>query len=453
MTNTFSAAFRKMVRSILHLGSGEMAGRVCNIAIVIGLGHYYGVVILGVYALAQSVTQYLQPLIDFGLRHIGARLVALYPHAAGEIVTRVQRRRRWMAVAALPLILIYSVSAELPFQMKIFLSAFCAVGVLYAASLDWASWGEGRLHLVGLAKSIVPASILIFLLIGRPSPEHVLRYAVAGNGFGFLLQGTFFWWWWKKHYRKKSGKRPRHPQTQSQTLRAVDESLAWRRTGVMGMAWICYLAFNNVDMLMLGLMSNAEQVGLYGAAYRVLNQALATYYLLTQVLYPQFARHTVEERTRMLGARVLVPIFASGMVIAIGIAAARHLVLSIVFGHQFLAAAPLLLLLAWCVPLDFMTSYLSNAFLAWGMESKVLLSTGIGALANIGLNLVFIPRLGARGAAINTLISYVLLLTALSLAVRRAKEIGGRNDLEAGSGVGLGIQPLAEVQTDTVGCP
>ena len=66
-------------------------------AIVIFLGHSYGVVILGVYALAVTISQYLQPIIDFGLRHIGARLMAKYPHAGQEIVRRVQNRRLKMA--------------------------------------------------------------------------------------------------------------------------------------------------------------------------------------------------------------------------------------------------------------------------------------------------------------------------------------------------------------------
>ena len=51
-------------------------------AIVIFLGHSYGVVILGVYALAVTISQCLQPIIDFGLRHIGARLMAKYPEQA-----------------------------------------------------------------------------------------------------------------------------------------------------------------------------------------------------------------------------------------------------------------------------------------------------------------------------------------------------------------------------------
>jgi O-antigen/teichoic acid export membrane protein len=205
-------------------------------------------------------------------------------------------------------------------------------------------------------------------------------------------------------------------------LTSVRESLAWRRTSVMGLAWLCYLAFNTIDVLMLGLMSNPEQVGLYSAAYRVLNQVLATFYVLTQVLYPQFARHGFEQRARMLKARILLPLLAGGVAIAAVISVSRRMVLTIVFGDQFLAACPLLILLAWSIPLDFMTSYLSNAFIAWGMEKKIVLCTAIGAASNVVLNLALIPSLGARGAAMNTLISYAIFLTALCFAGRTGKE-------------------------------
>src|SRR5271157_4968736 len=116
-----TTSVRQALRGILHLGSGEMLGRICWIAIVIILGHWYGVVVLGVYALAATVTQYLQPVIDFGLRHVGARLLAQYPLSAGEIVRRVQRRRLAMAGAVLPVILLYAMLVKLPADMKVFL--------------------------------------------------------------------------------------------------------------------------------------------------------------------------------------------------------------------------------------------------------------------------------------------------------------------------------------------
>src|SRR5277367_1753833 len=228
---------RGLFKSIFHLGAGELLGRLCNIATVVLLGHRYGVVILGVYALAQSLTQYLQPLIDFGLRHVGARLLAVYPQAAHQIVHRVQRRRRWTAALVLPLILVYSASVKLPTSMKIFLFTFSAVGSLYAVSLDWAAWGQGKLYLVGLAKSAVPLSILGFLVMGRPQGERVLWWLVAGNILGFLLQGAISQAWWMGQ--------PARPVS-GETLRSVGESLEWRHTSVMGLAWLCYLAFNTI---------------------------------------------------------------------------------------------------------------------------------------------------------------------------------------------------------------
>jgi O-antigen/teichoic acid export membrane protein len=340
-----------------------------------------------------------------------------------------------MAVAARPLILLYALSAKLPREAQHFVLAFAVAGSFYAASLDWAAWGKGRMALVGLAKSFAPACILVFVLAVHAAGVKVLWCAAAGNWCGFLLQAAFFLWWWKRE----------KPQKQSSAMpTVVSESLAWRRTSVMGLAWLCYLAFNNVDMLMLGLLSTPDQVGLYGAAYRVLNQALATYYLLTQALYPQFAQHSGEERGRMLSVRVLAPLAAAGIVLAAGMILVRRTVLVIVFGHAFLAAAPLLGLLAWSLPLDFVSSYLSNAFLAWGMERKVLTATGLGAVTNIVLNWILLPHLGAWGAALNTLVSYAVLLAALLLAASSAKESARSS---------RGGEITADAAFDVVSCP
>jgi O-antigen/teichoic acid export membrane protein len=131
----------------------------------------------------------------------------------------------------------------------------------------------------------------------------------------------------------------------------------------------------------------------------------------------------------MLRARILLALAGAGTLIAAVLSVSRQMVLTVEFGHQFLAASPLLLLLAWSIPLDFMTSYLSNAYIAWGMEKKILLCTGIGALANILLNLAFIPSYGARGAAINTLLSYAIFLAALGFVGRTAKELAPQTQL------------------------
>jgi O-antigen/teichoic acid export membrane protein len=405
----------QILRGMIHLGFGEFLGRVFSVSVVILLAHRYGVVVVGIYSLGMTVACYLQPVIDFGLRHVGARLMAQYPQAAGQIMYRVQRRRLLMAGLAVPLTLIYAWLAKLPPDMKVWLALFSATGALYALSLEWAAWGREHLRLVGLSRGFVPFCILVAAVAGHLSGKPVLWWALAGNATGFLLQAIVFRTWWNRY-------RPSDREA-IESLKEVGESLAWRRTSVMGIAWFSNMAFNSIDLLMLGVMSNAQQVGLYSAAYRLLSQVLVTYYLFTNSIYPKLARQTIEDRVRMLRPGFLLPLFGTGVVFAIGLAMARRGLLTIFFGHQFLAAAALLFVLTWCLPLDFLTSYLSNAYIAWGMEKRVLLCTAVAAGSNIALNLIWIPVYGAKAAAVNTLISYVVFLGGLALAGRSAKEL------------------------------
>ncbi len=406
-------SFRQLARKILDFGSGEALARLCSISTLLILARKFGVVFVGVYALAQGMVQYSYPFIDFGLRHVGARLLARYPEAGREIVQQVQRRRLMMAALLVPVLLLYAVSVKLPTGSKAFLFAFAAAGSMYAGSLDWAAWGKEHLRLASLGRATVPASILVALLLGCNS-DYILWWLVAGNVFGNVVQAAIFEMWWR---------RCRPSEGYEISLDLIRESLAWRRTSVMGVAWFCNLAFNSIDMLMLGLMSNPRQVGLYSASYRVLSQILFTYYLMTNVLYPQLARQEQRQRRRMLRPAILLSLAGLGVMVAGFVTLVRRPVISILFGHEFLPATLLLMLLAWAIPLDFLSSYLTNAYIAWGMERKILICTVIGASCNIALNLFTIPSYGATAAAINTLISYVIFLASLAIAGRSASEL------------------------------
>jgi len=406
--------FTQLLRSIFHLGSGELLARLFGVLTVILLGHKFGVVILGIYALAQGISQCLQPLIDFGLRHVGARLMARFPRSASEIMHRVQRRRLGMAAAAVPFFLLYAALARLPLDMKVFLGLFAGISAMYALSLDWAAWGREQLRLVGLAKAIVPGSVLLCVVIAIGS-QHVLAWLLVGSLFGYSLQAIVFWLWWKRH-RLAIGE-------QEHGVAAIGEALQWQRTSIMGLAWLGNLAFATIDMLMLGILSSPDQVGLYSAAYRVLGQVLMTYYLLTNVLYPQLARQSADERVRMLRPRILLAMFASGCAVAALVAMSRGPVLTILFGSAFLKSAPLLLVLACAIPLDFLVNYLNSAYIAWSMERKVLVCAVVAAASNVVLNWIGIPRYGAMAAAVNTVISYAIYLACLAIAGRTAKEL------------------------------
>ena len=168
-------------------------------------------------------------------------------------------------------------------------------------------------------------------------------------------------------------------------LSVIGDSLAWRRTSILGLATLCNLAFNSIDMLMLGVMAHPEQVGLYSASYRVINQVLYTYYLLTQVLYPQMARQDVQQRKRMLRPRILLTLLGAGIGHRCCPDAGAAAVATAVVWPSISARYHFAVMLAWAIPLDFLTSYLSNAYIAWGMEKKILVCMAVAAGSNIVL--------------------------------------------------------------------
>jgi O-antigen/teichoic acid export membrane protein len=406
LANTLSpvVAGRRTLSSIAHLGSGEFVARLCSIATLGMLGHRYGAAVVGIFALAQGVAQYLQPLIDFGMRHTGARLVARYPGAVATIVQVVQKRRRMMLCLALPIIAAYVVALRVDSKYKMFVLGFAACACLYAFSVDWLAWGKEEFKLVALSRAVVPAAILIFLLAGW-SETHPLGFVFAGHAFGQILLAVAAWVWWKT--------RQKQLPSEATEVCEVEAALRFRRTAILGLALFSNLAFNTIDVLLLGIFTTPSDVGLYSASYRILNQALVIYYLLTQSLYPQFAKLLPSERVATLRPSILAVLFSCGALLTLLTLVGGEAILRLLFGAEFAVAYSLLAILAFAIPIDFLTSYLSNAYIAWGMERQVLVCTATGAITNIGLNVAFMPMYGAKAAAINTVVSYMVFLISL----------------------------------------
>jgi O-antigen/teichoic acid export membrane protein len=413
-----------VLTGVAQLGSGEFVGRLCATATLVILGHRYGATVVGIFALAQGLTQYLQPLIDFGLRHTGARLVAKYPGATSQVVRVVQSRRRTMLLIAFPLIVGYVWFLRVQPGYRAFILAFAACGCLYALSLDWLAWGKQRFKVGAFSRAIVPVAILASVGIGWSSSQP-FTFVFAGHASGQLLLVVVIWAW--------SRSEGRHARSEGDSPEIAAE-LRFRRTAILGLALFSNMAFNSIDILLLGVFRSPAEVGLYSAAYRILNQAFLMYYLITQSLYPEIAKLTHAERTRMLRSRILGSLFASGAVLALLFIWQGDRVLRLLFGETFVIASPLLAILALAIPLDFLTSYLSTAYVAWGMERQVLVSTAAGAITNIALNVAFMPAYGTKAAAINTVLSYAVFLVSL-IIVRGSARTQMSNETSLGGGV------------------
>ena|SRR2546422_509471 len=166
------------------------------------------------------------------------------------------------------------------------------------------------------------------------------------------------------------------------------------------------------DLLMVQHMLGARQAGYYSIAASMADLVYLLPSIIGTLLFPKLvARATREEKWRLTaGMSGLVLVLMTGVS---GIAAlfARP-VIRLLFGPDFLPAAPAFVLLAIAMIFygvnNIVSSYLASMSFPW---FSVLIWIAACAL-NIGLNLFWIPAYGILGASLSSLVCYVLVLVA-----------------------------------------
>ena len=166
------------------------------------------------------------------------------------------------------------------------------------------------------------------------------------------------------------------------------------------------------DLLMVQHMLGARQTGYYSIAASMADLVYLLPSIIGTLLFPKLvARATREEKWRLTaGMSGLVLVLMMGVS---GIAAlfARP-VIRLLFGADFLPAAPAFVLLAIAMIFygvnNIVSSYLASMSFPW---FSVLIWIVACAL-NVGLNLFWIPAYGIMGASLSSLVCYVLVLVA-----------------------------------------
>lgn len=182
----------------------------------------------------------------------------------------------------------------------------------------------------------------------------------------------------------------------------------------MMMNWI----LSSMDKLMIRFMCGYEELGLYEAAFKIVN-ALAIVQSCFTLFWTPVAYRWYEEKTEKRNfnyVNTAVAIIMSGMCLLLLIA--KELV-GVVLGEEFVEAIrifPFLLL----HPIMYTMS--ESTAVGIGFSRKTYYSiwvSAVGCVVNLVLNYVLIPIYGATGAAIATGLSFLAFFWARTLASRR----------------------------------
>ncbi len=399
--------------SFARLATGEVFGRMATFALFAYVSRQFGVEILGIVALAQTVATYVMGSSDLGLKLIGARLLARNHALAAFVVPFVLKRRAALAAIAVILGAIYALLGPVPSAARACVLVFDLAVVPYAFALDWVAWGLGHFGVLSIWRSGVGILYVAMAITAMQLTRRPIASISGANILSAVTGAAFLWMMWLRWRRRQGG-------VTAEQIEAAAEELRPARVGTLGASSLLNLVFTNADILLLGAMTTTAEVGRYSAAVKPLYIIFTGFWLLTDAFYPYFAKLEAGAQAHriLLTALCGLAITASAVALAIGLFAPQ--ILTLIYGST-LGAAGLFRILLIALPIDFCFAVLWTVVVSRGYERPVLYSFAAGAGINVFLNLIFIPRFQANAAAWATVASYALLLLVLLTFVMRSR--------------------------------
>lgn len=165
-----------------------------------------------------------------------------------------------------------------------------------------------------------------------------------------------------------------------------------------------FVLLNLSPFLLLGALSNASEIGLFGVSQRLVAVVILALTTISQLAMRDFSRAFGDgdfvALARALTTSTRLTVLAAIALTLLLVVFAPFWVL--IFGKSFAAAAPILALLSIAICAQCLGMPFQAALLTTNHERLARDITLVCALIGIALNCVLIPRFGAPGAALGT---------------------------------------------------
>jgi O-antigen/teichoic acid export membrane protein len=287
--------------------------------------------------------------------------------------------------------------------------------LLVAADISWFYQGIERFGSIALSTVLGRgcACVLIFLLVKRR--EDLLVYAAVYVGT-LLLSYLPMWLGLGRHLVRV---RVWRPKLRAHLLLSLG----------LFLSQLAIQIYTVVDKTMIGLITHSEaENGYYEQAQRVIRVAVLLVCAMGSVVASRVAilhKEKKKEELQSLLCHSARLALALAMPLALGMLLVAERFTPLFFGAGYAPVATLLRVLAPLVPIIALSNVLGVQLLAaTGRERLLSRSVLLGAVLNILLNALLIPRYGALGAAIGSVFAELGVTLAQCRMLRRELPLG-----------------------------
>jgi polysaccharide transporter, PST family len=189
------------------------------------------------------------------------------------------------------------------------------------------------------------------------------------------------------------------------------------------MSNVAIVIYMKVDQILLGKLSSPLQVGYFTAATKITEIFYFVPLIITGSLFKLLIEAKKESRERYLKySRIIFFSFlAASILISVVVSCFSSQIVVHLFGEKFVDSIGVLKTYNWCLVPIFCGVAFGQLLVIEDCQSIVLYKTIIGVALNILLNIVLIPKYGAFGAAIATIITQFISSIAANLFFTKSR--------------------------------
>ncbi|MHC4197704.1 MAG: flippase [Planctomycetota bacterium] len=392
----------RILQNFSFLTISQAAEKLINFLIVILLAAYLGAEGYGTYALCIAFVSLFNYVIDAGLNMLTMREVASGSEDESSFLGRVLASKVLVGLAVAVLIMVSACylypTAEI--RESILLYTLAVLLLSFSNTFRSALMAKERMELEGLLATghrvLLIAGISLFILINVKLPGlmyvHLLSCAII------LVASVII-------FKKYFGNRITYDLNPTKVTSLLKRSFPFALGAIMGEIYF------NVDRVMLSKFCGLEAVGYYSVAYRLCFVWIFMANSLSLAAYPVFSRTWNTDRD--LVARLFNSLFKVFLIVSVPLALVVYVtageIVALTFGKDFYESIGLLKILVWLLPPMYLMHLTGRTLEAIGEQVFIAKSMTVGVIINVLLNLVLIPRFGAAGACVSTVVAAAII--------------------------------------------
>ena len=375
----------KLAQSVLQLIVGMISAR------------YLGPSNYGLISYAASIVAFAIPFMRLGFDATLVREYVEAPKKEAEITGTAVAMNIMSSVACLFGVIGFSAVSNVNDRTTVLVCSLYSISLVFAAVEMIQYWFQYKLlskysSVVMLVSYFAVSAYKIFLLATQKSVFwFAVSHSVEYGLIGFALLAVYY----------KQGGRFRFSWSLAKKMLSNSKHYI--------LAALMVVIIQNTDHVMLTLMIGEAENGFYSAAITSVTVFQFVYTAIIDSYRPVILGNKKQgdpeytlNMTRLYSI-ILYLALAQGIVFTV----AGRLIIGVLYGSEYVAAVPVLRILAWFVAFAMMGSVRNVWILAEQKQKYLWIINLSGALFNVALNLVLIKPLGARGAALASVLTQI----------------------------------------------